>query len=86
MTQITNRYGIYEVDHTKFGGKVDIEDFNTNFPNKKRISNQIKDVKESNQRKEQKKYKHMTLEELREMPREMLRGQEGRCRLGLKGS
>lgn len=67
MTHKTNRYGIYEVDHTKFGGKVDLEDFNTNFPNKKRISNQIKDVKESNQRKEQQKYKHMTLEELKEM-------------------
>lgn len=67
MTGTTNRYGIYEVDHKTFGGKVDLEDFNTNFPNKKRISNQIKDIKESNQRKEQQKYKHMTLEELREM-------------------
>ena len=67
MTHKTNRYGIYEVDYTKFGGKVDLEDFNTNFPNKNRISNQIKDVKESNQRKEQQKYKHMTLEELKEM-------------------
>lgn len=67
MTQTTNRYGIYEVDSTKFGGKVELEDFNINFPNKKRISNQIKDIKESNQRKEQQKYKHMTLEELKEM-------------------
>lgn len=67
MTHKTNRYGIYEADHTKFGGSVNPEDFNTNYPNKRRISNQIKDVKESNQRKEQQKYKHMTLEELREM-------------------
>jgi hypothetical protein len=29
---------------------------------------------------------NQVVEELREMPREMLRGQEGRCRLGLKGS
>ena len=37
------------------------------MPNQKRISNQIKDVEESNQRKEDEKYKHMTLEELKEM-------------------
>lgn len=67
MTQKSNRYGIYEVDHTKFGGKVDLEDFNTNFPNKRRISNQMMATKEHNQRKEQEKYKHMTMEELRKM-------------------
>lgn len=67
MTYTTNRYGIYKVDHTKFGGKVDLEDFNTNFPNKKRISNQIKATEDHSQRKEQQKYKHMTLEELKEI-------------------
>lgn len=30
MTQKTNRYGIYEVDHTKFGGIIYPSDFNTN--------------------------------------------------------
>lgn len=29
MTQKTNRYGIYEVDHTKFGGLIFLSDFNT---------------------------------------------------------
>ena len=29
MTQTTNRYGIYEVDHTKFGGLIYPSDFNT---------------------------------------------------------
>lgn len=29
MTGTTNRYGIYEVDHTKFGGLVFPSDFNT---------------------------------------------------------
>ena len=37
MTHKTNRYGIYEVDHTKFGGKVDLEDFNTNCPTKREL-------------------------------------------------
>lgn len=29
MTHKTNRYGIYEVDHTKFGGLIYPSDFNT---------------------------------------------------------
>ncbi len=29
MTHKTNRYGIYEVDHTKFGGLIYTSDFNT---------------------------------------------------------
>lgn len=29
MTHKTNRYGIYEVDHTKFGGLIFPSDFNT---------------------------------------------------------
>lgn len=67
MTGTTNRYGIYEVDHTTFGGKINFEDFSTTLPSKKRITNQINTIKESSQRKEQQKYKHMTLEELKEM-------------------
>ena len=29
MTETINRYGIYEVDHTKFGGLIYPSDFNT---------------------------------------------------------
>lgn len=29
MTGATNRYGIYEIDHTKFGGLIFPSDFNT---------------------------------------------------------
>lgn len=29
MKKITNKYGIYEVDHTKFGGLIFPSDFNT---------------------------------------------------------
>lgn len=29
MTHKTNRYGIYEVDHTKFGGVIYLSDYNT---------------------------------------------------------
>lgn len=57
----------YKVDHTQFGGNIEIEDFNTTLPNKKRISNQIDAINKSNQRKEEQKYKHMTLEDLKEM-------------------
>ena len=34
MTGTTNRYGIYEVDHTKFGGLIFPSDFNTNYREK----------------------------------------------------
>ena len=61
-------------DHTTFGGEITIEDFNTCSPNKKRISNQIDGMnlhktiqKEQNKKNEEKKYKNMTLEELREL-------------------
>ncbi len=66
MTEIytTERF---RTDHSTFGGEIDIEDFNTNSPNEKRISNWIKTINESNQRKEVEKYKRMTLEELKEM-------------------
>lgn len=73
MTETTKTYCTtrnYESDHSTFGGEIDIEDFNTYSPNKKRISNQIdannlKHTIENNN--EEKKYKNMTLEELREL-------------------
>lgn len=67
MTEAFYKTRNYKTDHTQSGGIIDPEDFNTNFPNKKRISNQIDAINQSNQRKENEKYKHMTLEELREI-------------------
>lgn len=60
--------------NTSFGGLIDLDDFNTYTPNKKRISNQadannlqnIINLKKQ-QKDEEKKYKNMTLEELRQM-------------------
>ncbi|WP_285814931.1 hypothetical protein [Thomasclavelia cocleata] len=67
---VTQKYN----NHSIYGGNIDIEDFDTNSPNKKRINNQIKSlslhqylIQKENIRKEYKKYMHMTLEELREM-------------------
>lgn len=57
----------YKTDFSEFGGNIEIEDFNTNFPNKKRISNYADAINMSNQRKEELKYKMMTMEELRKM-------------------
>ena len=34
MTRKTNRYGIYKVDHTKFGGYIYPSDFNTEYRSK----------------------------------------------------
>lgn len=59
--------------HRTYGGEITLEDFNTTLPNKKRISNQITaDNLQSLEKKkvknnEERKYKNMTLEELREM-------------------
>ena len=73
---MTNYYTTrnYKPDHSTFSGEIDIEDFNTYSPNKKRISNQMdainlsKTIKnEQIKKEEEKKYKNMTLEELREM-------------------
>lgn len=63
----TNIMHDYNVDYTDFGGMVELEDFNTNAPNKRRIQNQVKDINHKIQRKETEKYKPMTLEELRKM-------------------
>lgn len=73
MTETMKTYfttGNYKTDHSTFGGEIDIEDFNTYSPNKKRINNQIdasnlKHTIENNNK--EKKYKNMTLEELREL-------------------
>ena len=62
--------GSYKPDHSTFGGEIEIEDFNTYFPNKKRISNQIEadNLQETIKNKnKEKKYNNMTLEELREL-------------------
>lgn len=74
MTETYYRTGSYKVDRTTFGGEIDIEDFNTYSPNKKRISNQIDAIKlpetiknEQTKKDEEKKYQNMTLEELREL-------------------
>ena len=74
MTRNYYKTGNYKPDHSTFSGEIDIEDFNTYSPNKKRISNQIdainlpKTIKnEQIKKEEEKKYKNMTLEELREM-------------------
>ena len=74
MAETVNRYETYKVDRTKFGGTIDIEDFSTFSPNKKRIDNQIDAInlqsnikQELMKRKEEQKYKNMTLEKLREM-------------------
>lgn len=74
MTETIYTTETYSIDHSTFGGEIENEDFNTNSPNKKRISNQIdainlqKTINDKKIRKdEEKKYKNMTLEELREM-------------------
>lgn len=61
-----------KTDSTIWGGNIDIEDFNTNFPNKNRINNQVSAnelyavlQKKLKNEKELEKYKKMTLEELR---------------------
>ncbi len=74
MTENFYTTGNYNTDHSDFGGIIEIEDFNMNLPNKKRIGNQIEaqnlkttiqnNIKRKN---EENKYKTMTLEELKEL-------------------
>lgn len=61
-------------NHNTYGGEITQEDFSTITPSKRRISNQIDANNLPNElksqiekRKEFEKYKHMTLEELKEM-------------------
>ncbi len=61
----------YKADHSIFGGVIDIEDFNTNTTNKKRMRNQMDALifqkSLESERKQKENYKNMTLEELKEM-------------------
>ncbi len=61
-------------DHSVFGGNIEIEDFNTSSPNKRRINNQMEAVhfqktleKRKHKTEKEKKYKSMNLKELRKM-------------------
>lgn len=61
-------------NHSVFGGNIEIEDFNTSSPNKRRISNQMEAVhfqktleKRKHKTEKEKKYKSMNLKELRKM-------------------
>ena len=74
MTRNYYRTGNYKPDYNTFGGEIDIEDFNTYSPNKKRINNQIEAelfqktlLKKKKENEMEEKYKNMTLEELKEM-------------------
>ncbi len=73
-TKNNNTLETYNTNYSAFGGEIDIEDFDTNSPNKKRIHNQIdainfKTTIENNikRKNEEEKYKAMTLEKLREL-------------------
>lgn len=61
-------------NHSVFGGNIEIEDFNTSYPNKRRIQNQMEAVhlqqtleKRKQKIEKEKKYKRMNLEELEKM-------------------
>lgn len=55
MTGTTNRYGIYEVDHTKFGGIIYPSDFNTDYREKNNTNgSQIASRIETDWRREEK--------------------------------
>jgi len=68
------------ISYSDFGGIIDIEDFNTYSPNKKRINNQVeginlyKNIKEKQEK--EKRYKNMTLEELK--AQKLISNTEGR--------
>ena len=58
MTRKTNRYGIYEVDHTKFGGLIFPSDFNTDNRGKDNYNgSQIASRIEADWRREEKLWK-----------------------------
>lgn len=79
MTEIINPKGIYKVNYSQFGGEIDIDDFNTSSPNKRRISKQAAADRlqaDLNYRKEMEKYKNMTLEELKS--RKIISNTDGR--------
>ena len=74
MAKEIHRTKKYEENYSTFSGEIQIEDFNTYSPNKKRISNQIEAInfpetikKKQIKKDKEEKYKNMTLEELKEM-------------------
>lgn len=72
MTETTKNYvtGNYKPDYSVYSGEINIEDFNTYSPNKKRISNQIEanNLQQTIKNKNKEiKYKNMSLEELKEL-------------------
>ncbi len=61
-------------NHSIFGGNIEIEDFNTSYPNRRRIQNQMEAVylqhtlkKRKLRTEKEKKYKSMNLKELKEL-------------------
>ena len=65
---------IYTQNHNTFAGEIDIDDFSTETPSKKRINKYVEAdnlektiIEKERQKKEMKNYQSMTLEELREM-------------------
>lgn len=74
MTGTNNRTETYKTNRSQYGGEITIEDYNTYYPNKKRISIQMEADKlymilqeKSERKKELERYRKMTLEELMEM-------------------
>lgn len=70
MTEKFYTTGNYKPDYSIYSGEINIEDFNTYSPNKKRISNQIEanNLQQTIKNKNKEiKYKNMTLEELKEL-------------------
>lgn len=58
MTHKINRYGIYEADHTKFGGLIFLSDFNTDNRGKNNYGgSQIASRIEADHRREEKLWK-----------------------------
>ena len=64
----------YTQNHNTFAGELDIDDFSTEMPNKRRINKSIEAdslektlVEKEQKKREMKNYQSMTLEELREM-------------------
>lgn len=58
MTHKTNRYGIYETDHTKFGGLIFLSDFNTDNRDKNNTNGSKIAIRiESDRQREEKLWK-----------------------------
>lgn len=70
----SNPTNIYMTSSTSYGGEIELEDFNTHTPNKRRIRNQADAInlpealkKERQKREYMARYKNMPLEQLRKM-------------------